>query len=217
VKPVPNDVVERQLAWRYATKKFDPAKPVAPDDWRTLERSLVLAPSSFGLQPWKFFVVTDGAMKARLRAASWNQSQVVDASHVVVFALKTGLGPADVERWIARIGQVRGTPPAALEGYKKMMVGFLAQPTERFDVDDWAARQLYIALGQFMAAAAMLGVDTCPMEGLDPVAYDEILNLGGSGYRTVVVCVAGHRAADDATASWPKVRYETRDVVAHLG
>ena len=92
-----------------------------------------------------------------------------------------------------------------------MMVGSLTDPP--FDINEWAARQVYIALGQFMACAAVLGVDTCPMEGIDPAKYDEVLGIGGQGYRTVVACPAGYRAADDKYAQTPKVRFKTEDVI----
>lgn len=211
----PKALVE-QLTWRYATKAFDPKRPVAPEAWAALEQSLLLAPSSFGLQPWRFVVVTDPATKKRLRAVSWNQSQVEDGSHVVVFAIKRGLNAADVTRWVKRIAEVRKMAPEGLAGYEKMMVGFLARPKDVFDVDDWSARQVYIALGQFMAAAAVLGVDTCPMEGMDPAGYDQVLGLGAQGYATVVACVAGHRSASDAFAAQPKVRYPADQVIQHV-
>lgn len=211
----PSQVVQ-QLSWRYATKQFDPAKPVSKEAWAALEQSLVLAPSSFGLQPWRFVVVTDPATKKRLRAVSWNQSQVEDASHVVAFAIKKGLGTQDVKRWVLRISEVRGVPAEGLAGYEKMMLGFVNRPKDAFDADDWCARQVYIALGQFMAAAAMMGVDTCPMEGLDPAGYDAVLGLAAQGYATVVACVAGHRAATDAFATHPKVRYRAEDVITHV-
>ena len=92
LKPVPDEVVLRQLRWRYATKKFDPTRKIVAEDWRSLEQALVHSPSSFGLQPWKFFVVTDPDLKAKLKTASWNQSQITDASHLVVFAIKITSG-----------------------------------------------------------------------------------------------------------------------------
>lgn len=216
MKPVANEIVDRQLGWRYATKKFDPSRPLSDEDWATLERSLVLAPSSFGLQPWKFVVVSDPVVKARLKEVSWNQAQIVDGSHVVVFAGKVDLGPPDVDRWIDRIAKVRGSAPGSLEGYRKAMLRFFAQPAPGFSVSDWAARQLYIALGQLMACAAMIGVDTCPMEGIDPAGYDRILGLEGGPHRTVVACVAGHRLATDHHAALPKVRFDASDVVTHV-
>lgn len=212
--PVTNETLLAQLRWRYAVKKFDATRKIPAADWKTLEEALVLAPSSFGLQPWAFFVVDDPALRTQLMAASWGQRQVVDASHHVVFAIKQGLVAADVERYVARTAEVRGAPIASLDGYKQMMVGFVTKPG--FDVDGWAAKQVYIALGQFMTAAAVLGIDTCPMEGLDPAAYDRILGLGAKGYATVCACPAGYRAADDKYASAPKVRFAHGEVVRHI-
>jgi nitroreductase len=109
------------------------------------------------------------------------------------------------------VSEVRGQSVESLGRFKQTMVGSLTDPP--FDVNEWAARQVYIALGQFMACAALLGVDTCPMEGIDPVRYDEVLGIGVQGYRTVVACPAGYRAADDKNAQAPKVRFKTEDVV----
>ena len=180
MKPVNDDVLVRQLHWRYATKKFDPDRKISAADWLTLEQALVYAPSSFGLQPWKFFVVTDQALREKLKAASWNQAQITDASHLVVFAVKQNVGLADVERHLDRVSEVRGLDMASLESYKQMMLGALKRPAD--EVNNWANRQVYISLGFFLSAAAMLGIDACPMEGFDPAKYDEILGLPRLGY-----------------------------------
>ena len=214
MKPVSNEFVERQLGWRYATKLFDTTRPISEEDWQTLEQSLVLSPSSFGLQPWKFFIVSDPAVKAKLKPASWNQSQVVDASHVVVFAIRKNLGLADIERFIERTAEVRGTTVESLAGFKKMLVGTMTNPP--FDINEWAARQVYIAIGFFMATAAMMGIDVCPIEGFEPAKYDEILGLPEQGYSACVVAAAGYRSNDDKYAKVPKVRYKTEDVVERI-
>ena len=214
MKPVSNEIVERQLGWRYATKLFDTTRPISAADWQTLEQSLVLSPSSFGLQPWKFFIITDPAVKAKLKPASWNQSQVVDASHVVVFAIRKNLGLADIERFIERTAEVRGTTVESLAGFKKMLVGTMTNPP--FDINEWAARQVYIAIGFFMATAAMMGIDVCPIEGFEPAKYDEILGLPEQGYSACVVAAAGYRSNDDKYAKVPKVRYKTEEVVNRI-
>jgi nitroreductase len=130
---------------------------------------------------------------------------------MVVLAIKADLNEADIDRYLARVCEVRGQTVESLGGYKRMMMGSLTEPP--FDVNEWAARQVYIALGQFMACAAVLAVDTCPMEGIDPAKYDEVLGIGAQGYRTVVACAAGYRSADDRYAQVPKVRFKTEDVV----
>ena len=108
--PISSNVLLSQLRWRYATKKFDATKKIAPDDWRTLEEALALSASSYGMQPWKFFVVTDPATRQTLLPLSWNQSQIVDASHLVVFAVKKPVDEAHVDAYLNRIAEVRGVP-----------------------------------------------------------------------------------------------------------
>lgn len=217
MKPVSNETLIKQLQWRYAVKRFDATRKIPADDWRALEQALVLTPSSFGLQPWKFVVVTDQPTKQRLVPASWNQTQLADASHAVVFAIRRDLGTADIDRFVARTAEVRGVNPESLAGYRKMMIGSLTTPRAGFDINHWATNQVYIALGNFMTAAAMLGIDTCPMEGIEPAKYDEILGLPKDGYATAVVATAGYRSADDKYAALAKVRFAAEDVIRHVG
>ncbi len=202
------------LNFRYATKRFDPSKKIPADLWAVLEEALRLAPSSFGLQPWKFLVIGDPALRERLRAASWGQSQVTDASHLVVFTTRTDLDENDIDRWIACLSVIQNREPAMLEGYRKIIAGFAgAMPAENRRA--WNTRQNYIALGQFMTAAAVAGVDTCPLEGIDAAAYDEILSLRDSGYATACACAAGYRSPDDAYAALPKARFPRDEVIEH--
>jgi nitroreductase len=208
--------IEKALEWRYATKKFDPSKKISAEQWRVLEKSLQLSPSSFGLQPWKFIVVEDAKIRASLREFSWGQSQIVDASHMVVFCMRRDLNSVDVDKHINCIAETRGAPLAALADYKKMMLDFVSRPADAFDVNGWAMRQVYIALGIFLQTAALMEIDACPMEGLVPSKYDEILNLNGSGYSSVVVATAGYRAQDDQLAKAKKVRYPLSQVVERL-
>lgn len=210
--PVSPDAALAALNWRYAVKKFDPSKKIPADTWAALEQSLVLSPSSYGLQPWKFVVVETPAVREQLLPHSWAQRQVVDADKLVVFAVKKDVTPADADRLIARISQVRGVPAESLAGYQKMMAGSLTR-TPAADIDVWMSRQVFIALGVFLTTAAVLGVDACPMEGFVPEKYDEILGLPAKGYASRVVATAGYRAADDAYAGLKKVRYETGEVV----
>jgi nitroreductase len=205
----------QQLHWRYATKKFDPTRKIPKDIWSALEEAMVLSPSSFGLQPWKFIVVTDPSLRQRLRMASWNQPQIKDASHMVVFALRKNLSVEDVEHYIQRISEVRGVPEKSLDSYKHAMVSFVKKADHGFDLDAWSARQTYIALGFFLTSTALLGIDACPMEGINPEQYDEILGLDKEGYHALAVATAGYRAEDDDYARLAKVRYPAQEVVAH--
>jgi nitroreductase len=207
--------LEAQMRWRYACKKFDPHRAIPSEAWSALEQTLILSPSSFGLQPWKFVVVKTHEMKERLVPASYGQSQVRDCSHLVVFAARNPMTEDDVHRYLDRIVQIRGVTRESLAGFQKVMLNFLDRPPEGLSLNEWAARQAFIALGTFMTAAAAIGLDTCPLEGIVPAKYDEILDLHSMGYHTVVACAAGYRAADDRYATVPKVRFATEDVIIH--
>lgn len=202
------------LEWRYATKAFD-TRRIPDATWAVLEESLRLTPSSYGLQPWRFIVINDPAMRARLRPVSWNQTQVTDASHLVVFARRTEITEKDVDDFFNQMVSERGADAAKLEPYRQMMLGGVVQGKDAAGQKDWAARQLYIALGQLMGAAAALAIDTCALEGIDPDAYTEILGLKGSGYEAVVGCAVGYRSAEDKYASLRKIRYPASRVIAH--
>ena len=215
-KPVTSDTLVNQLRWRYAIKKFDPTRKISERDWHTLEEALVLTPSSYGLQPWKFIVVTNPRIREQLVHASWGQRQVADASHLVVFAIKKDLSASDVDHYLKHLARVRGVSLDSLSGFRNMMLDFVAQPKGEFDINAWAARQVYIALGNFIAAASLLAVDTCPMEGFESARYDEVLGLDKQGYSAVVLCAAGYRATDDPYATQPKVRFPLNEVIARV-
>jgi nitroreductase len=211
----PQQLIEA-LNWRYATKKFDPAKTIPADTWHALEQSLVLSPSSIGLQPWKFFVVTDPAVKLRLQGASYRQAQAVDCSHLVAFAVRRDIDAEHVERHIARMVEVTGRPLESLVKFREMTMRNLDKARAEGKLDSWQEHQVYIALGKFMACAAVLGVDTCPMEGIEPEKYDDILGLHGSGFATAVACAAGYRSPDDKYATMKKVRFKVEDVIVRI-
>lgn len=204
------------LNWRYATKRFDPQKTIPVETWDALEQSLVLAPSSIGLQPWKFVVVTDAAVKAQLVQASYRQTQAADCSHFVALAVRRDIDAEHVDRHIQRMVEVRGITLESLAKFRAMTMSNLDRAREAGTLDTWQTHQIYIALGQFMACAAVLGVDTCPMEGIEPAKYDEILGLAGTEFATVVACAAGYRVADDKYATAKKVRFKTEDVVVRI-
>ncbi len=204
------------LRWRYATKRFDPTRSIPAETWSALEESLVLTPSSLGLQPWRFLIVTDPERKEALSAASYKQTQPRDCSHFVVMAVRRGLDDAHVDRHVARTAEVRGVTVDSLAKFRAMIAGSIGRARADGTLDGWQTHQIYIALGQFMAVAALLGVDTCPMEGIEPARYDEILGLGGSGYATVVACAAGYRHPEDKYATTPKVRFRGDDVLVRV-
>jgi nitroreductase len=211
--PISTDLLIQALTWRYAVKKFDATRTIPPDVWRALESAAILSPSSYGLQPWKFVVVSNPETRRTLRAASWDQSQVTDASHLIVFARKLTTDVSDVERLVARIREVRKAPAEVVEPYRQMMLGFVNNLPPGFSTSEWNARQVYIALGVFLSSCAILGIDTCPMEGFDPAVYDKALGLTEMGYAATVVATVGYRANDDFLAPLAKVRYSHDELI----
>ncbi len=199
---------------RYAVKQYDPTRRIDDATWNALEESLVLAPSSIGLQPYTFLVIDDKDVRARLWEASWGQTPVTEADRFVVFAARVGFSEADIDRYVARVAEVRGLPVASLAGLKQSAMSVLSRPEAVRD--EWTARQAYIALGTFVSAAAALGVDTTPMEGFDPAQYDAILGLGAQGYRAVAAAAAGFRSPDDKYGHLPKVRFPRPELVRHI-
>lgn len=211
----PNQILQK-LNWRYATKKFDPSRKISPEAWHALEQSLVMAPSSFGQQPWKFFVIRSSDLRQQLQQQAWDQSQVVDASHLVVLASKQNVDNDDVDRYIEKVMEVRQMPKDKLVGMEKAIKGFLTDPPFPLDPEAWSTRQVYLALGFFIYSAALLGIDACPMEGFKPDKFDEILGLTEQGFAAKVLCAVGYRAKDDKLADMAKVRYQTEEVVQYI-
>jgi len=205
-----------RLNWRYATKQFDPTRKINAQDWATLEDALLLTPSSGGLQPWKFIVVTDAAVRAKLSPASYGQPQITNASHLVVFAAKKNFNEADVDAFISRAAATRGVSIESLAPFRDMLVGGIVRAMDEQARDAWARNQAYIALGNLLTSAALLGIDACPMEGFDRAQYDEILGLKAQGYASAVIATVGYRAATDQSASAPKVRFPKEQVFAHV-
>ena len=205
----------QSLKWRYATKQFDATKKIPAETWKAIEESLVLTPSSYGMQPWRFLVITDQALREKLVPHSWNQRQVADCSHLVVMLSEVRVSNADVDALISRIAEIRGGSVDQLAGYKKMIASDIVEGPRAQHSGEWAARQVYIALGQLMLAAATLNIDTCPMEGFVPAKYDEVLGLEGTGWTTTVLCPCGYRSIDDKYAKLPKIRFDEKTVITH--
>ncbi|MFN3455264.1 MAG: NAD(P)H-dependent oxidoreductase [Pseudobdellovibrio sp.] len=212
---VDNEVLHKQLNWRYACKKFDTTKLIREADWNILAESLRLSASSYGLQPWKFIVVQNPELRAELRKASWDQSPVTDASHFVVFTYKEKMDEAHIERFIAETAKTRGLDISTLEGLKKMMIGDLVTGPRSQTINWWAQRQTYIAMGTLLTTAALMEIDTLPMEGLDPIAYDKILKLEGTGWKTIAAVACGYRAEDDNYQNIKKVRFPLADIIEY--
>ncbi len=204
-----------QLNWRYATKEFDPTKKISAADWATLETVLQLTPSSAGLQPWKFIVVTDPVVRAKLVPASYGQEKVSTASHLLVFAAKNNLSEADVDAHLQNVAKTQGVPVESLAQFRGMLVG-LVKSMDETARNAFAQNQVFIALGNFLTSAALLGIDACPMGGFDHAQYDEILGLKAQGLASAVIATAGYRSAADKHASAPKVRFPKEQIFVQI-
>jgi nitroreductase len=207
--------IETAFRWRYATKKFDPARRIPHSDWAALENALLLAPSGYGLQPWKFLVIQDPGLRRELTPASHHQTQVEACSHFVVLAARTRVDADFIGQYTDRIAEARGIARASLNGFFDMVVGDLIHGPKSHFQSEWAARQTYIALGTLISAAAMLRIDSCPLEGIEPDAYDRILDLRPD-YRAVVACALGYRSPEDKYATTPKVRFRRERILHYL-
>lgn len=201
-----------KLNWRYATKKYDASKKISSTDWNVLKEALRLSPSSYGLQPWKFFVIEKPELREQLKTASWGQTQVTDASHYVVLVYKEKMDEAHINKFIQKNATVRGVAADTMKGYADMMVGDLVKGPRSAIIEAWAQRQAYIAMGFLLETAALLDIDATPLEGIDPVAYDKLLDLTGSGWKTVAAVALGYRHAEDGLAKAKKVRFDENEV-----
>lgn len=201
------------LSWRYAAKQFDPTKKISVSDWDVLAASLVQAPSSYGLQPWKFLVVETPSIRQELRAVSWNQSQVTDASHFVVFLSREKVTSEDVREYIEDMAKTRGLAPEALKGFETMLMENIVNGKQVANILEWTQRQAYIAMGFLLETAALLRIDSVPMEGLDPAAYDRILKLEGTRWRTVAAVGLGYRHPEDKLQFAKKVRFPLEKII----
>ena len=202
------------LNWRYATKEFDPQKKLSPPALQELCEALRLTPSSFGLQLWKFLMVSNPELKTQLRAVSWNQSQVTDCSHLCVFCSPTTIGDDAVDRFIEATCQACKLEGQELAGYAQMIKSFVGQMDQpgRWH---WMDKQIYLALGNLLTSCAVKRIDASPLEGFSPQDYDQILELSPQGLRSVVVCALGYRGATDKYAQAPKVRYPLDEILVH--
>jgi nitroreductase len=213
---IPESQLIDALNWRYATKAFDPNQKIPAETWEALENAVVLTASSFGLQPYRVINVTNPETRAALMPHAWGQRQVVDASHFLVFAARTAITEAEIDKFLDRIVSVRGVERGTLNGYRQMMAGALLNESFAGFAPHWTARQAYIALGNLLTSAALLGVDACPLEGFVPAEFDKILGLPAQGYAAVVACALGYRSPDDKYAQTAKVRFPSADIVKRV-
>ena len=208
-------ILHDKLNWRYATKKMDPSKSVPQDKLDRILEAISLAPTSSGLQPFEVIVVTNPEVKAKLRAAGYDQAQITDGSHVLVFAAWDNYTAERIDAVVAETERQRGTSETLSAYYERLKGMYL--PRSADENFEHAARQAYIAFGIGVTAAAFEEVDATPMEGFDPAAVDEILGLRARGLRSVTLLPLGYRAAEgDWLAGMKKVRKPLDELVKQV-
>ncbi len=203
------------LTWRYATKKMNGAR-VPADKLAYILEAARLAPSSSGLQPYKVLVISDPALLAKIREVAYNQSQITDCSHLLVFAAWDGYSEARITRVFNYILDERGLPHHTMDDYKQTLLK-LYEPLGTEWQAHHAAKQSYIAFALAIAAAAEQRVDATPIEGFDNAQLDALLQLPGSGYRSTVLLPLGYRQEEgDWLINMKKVRTPLADFVTEL-
>lgn len=193
------------LQWRYATKKYDPTKKVSDQDIDQIKEAIRLSASSYGLQLFKVLVIEDPALREQLKPASWGQAQITDASHVLVFCGYSEVKDEHIDEYLTLKADTQQLDIDAIKGYGDFIKGKMGEVPVEFQ-QVWTGKQTYIALGTALAACAELKIDSTPMEGFDPAAYNEILGLNEKGLKADVVLAVGYRSEEDATQHAPKIR-----------
>lgn len=210
-----SDVISN-LTWRYATKKYDPSKVVTQDKVDLILEAIRLTATSSGLQPYEVLVVTNPALREQIKPHAWNQSQITDSSHLLVFAAWDNYTAERINQMFDLTNEIRGFKNEGWENYRAMLLNTYPQRDAETNFQH-AARQAYIGLGSALIAAAELKVDSTPIEGFDPVKVDEILNLKQKGLRSVVLMPLGYRADEgDWLVNLTKVRRSREQFVTEI-
>ncbi|WPR71032.1 NAD(P)H-dependent oxidoreductase [Flavobacterium sp. NG2] len=191
--------------WRYATKKFDATKKITNEDLSILKEAIRLSSSSYGLQPYKVLIVENPELRAKIQPAAWGQSQIVDASHLIVFANMTTMTETEIDNYLKNISDIREIPLESIAGYADFMKSkILTLSAETSNI--WASKQTYLAMGNLLNAAAELKIDVTPMEGFVPAQVNEILGLDKLNLNASLIATLGYRHSEDLTQHYKKVR-----------
>lgn len=203
------------LNWRYAVKAFDTEQKISEDDLNTLFEVVRMAPTAYGQQPFKVLNIENQEIRNQLKAASYGQEKVANASHLLVFAVDTTLGDKTVDEYLQLASKARNIPVSSMEGFGKVVKATYQQLGEEGRIH-WAAKQAYLAMGFLLSAAAQMHIDACPMEGIDPQKYEQILGLKEKGLKAVVAVTLGFRSNEDSVQYLVKVRKPMTDMVEEI-
>ena len=209
-----NKIIE-DLNWRYATKKYDKTKKISAEDFNTIKESLRLSPSSYGLQPLKYIVIENKELREELKIHSFNQSQITDASHMIVFCSFIDIKENHIDQYIENIAKTRNQQIENVVGFGDYMKKEIF-PMDKGLLANWNSKQAYIALGQVLHTCASLRIDATPMEGFKADKFDEILGLTEQNFKSILVCAFGYRSSDDTNSSLKKVRKSQNDLFTSI-
>ena len=203
------------LKWRYAVKKFDTNKNLSEKQIETLKEAFNLTATSYGLQPLKLVIIKNKKIQEKLVPFSWNQQQILQASHLLVICIKDNYTTKEVENYFNLVQKIRNTPDEVINPFKKFLTAEIAKKTqEELYVSN--KNQAYIALGNLLTVCASQEIDSCPMEGFTPEKYDEILDLTKNNLKSVLVLPVGFRASDDYMKDLTKVRKNISDSIIEI-
>ena len=203
------------LEWRYAVKKFDDQKFLLDAQIDTLKKAFNLTATSYGLQPIKLVIIKNKEIQQQLVPHSWNQQQVLQASHLLVICIDTKLDESDVEKYFERVQEIRNTPDEIINSFRDYLKSTIASKSVG-DLLSWGKNQAYLALGNLLTVCANEKIDSCPMEGFIPEKYDELLNLQEKNLTSVLVLPVGFRAEDDIMNNQKKVRKNIEEIVLEI-
>lgn len=205
----------KQLQWRYATKKFDKNKKLSSTKLDILKEAFNLTATSFGLQTIKLIVIEDEAMRVPLVKHSFNQKQVLDASHLLVICIQNDISEEDINAYYDTIKSIRDTSDTILDPYRLELITMMKNMSVE-ERQQWSKNQAYISLGNLMTVCAVEGIDSCPMEGFLPEGFDAILELDKKKLKSVLLLPVGYRADDDMFSEFEKVRKSIDDAIIEL-
>lgn len=205
----------KSLEWRYATKKFDATKKIPQEKIEVIKKSFNLTPTSYGLQPAKLVIVNNQDLQEQLLEHTGKQQQITTASHLLVFCIETKIDNNLIEENFALQKEIRNTPDEILQPYKDFLLKHFDSQTEQ-EKEEWARKQVFLAMGNILSVCAREQIDACPMEGFNAKMYDKVLDLPKLGLKSVLILPIGYRAEDDMFADFKKVRRPQEDVIVEF-
>lgn len=203
------------LQWRYAVKKFDTEKKITDTQLNILKEAFNLTATSYGLQPLKLVIVSNKNIQKELVAHSWNQPQVLEASHLLVICIPKNFTKQEVSNYFDLVQKIRNTPDTIINPFKDFLTAEIAKKTAE-ELYHWNKNQAYLALGNLLTVCATEKIDACPMEGFIPEKYDKVLKLDEQNLQSILALPVGFRSKDDYMKDLAKVRKDITETILEI-